>query len=355
MTYQFAHLMTLSRKGSGTTPPVRKVMLEAARIGGNAPHVANPIPPDLIYGIDPMAALEMHNECIAALGHKRGRGAGLRHDSHTMVAAVFSFPCRPAEVDSDYYIGLRNDSLAWFKAEIESHGGTVLGAVQHTDEAYLHIHVYGMNLNDPKLNAKLLHRGYIAAAEAKRQSRNPTSDYKAAMRGWQNSYSEVAGRYGLTKIGPGRRRLSRAQHQIEVAEAARQADRIFEIDQQKALLATRDAELKAALLQANDARTMAITRANELSAIATGLEAWATDEIDDNAAFTPAVPADRRKVIIAAISPAKATVLTLIRKIGAKALALVDDLRRVAYRDDIRRVAASLAGSVEDTKGPGEA
>ena len=355
MTYQFGHIMTLSRKGTGATPPVGKVMLEAARIDGNAPHVANPKPPDLLFGMDPMAALEFHDQRIAALGKKRGRGAGLRHDSHTMVAAVFSFPCKPPEVNSEYYIRLRDDSLAWFKAEIEGLGGEVLGAVQHTDEPFLHVHIYGMNLKDPKLNAKMLHRGHIAAAEAKRQGRNPTDDYKAAMRSWQNSYSEVAGRYGLTKIGPGRRRLSRAQWQIEIAEAARQADRIFKIDQKQIALQQREVELQAAKDRADKAHAIAVERTQEMQAISTGIRAWLGDELDDNAAFTPSVSKPRRAQIVSAIMPARGTVIALIRKIGATAMSLVDDIWRSAYRQEVLQAADTIDKATSDNlPGPGE-
>lgn len=355
MTYQFGHIMTLSRKGNGTTLPVRKAMLEAARIDGNTPHVANPKPPDLLFGMDPVVALELHDQRIAALGKKRGRGAGLRQDSHTMAAAVFSFPCTVAEENSEYYLGLRDDSLAWFKAEIEALGGKVLGAVQHADEAYLHIHVYAMNLDDPRLNAKLLHRGHIAAAEAKRQGRNPTDDYKAAMRGWQNDYNRVTIRYGLTKIGPGRRRLSRAQYKIEVAEAARQADRLFEIDEKEIELRRREIELQVAEGRADKAHAIAVERTQEMQAISTGLKAWAEDEIDDYAAFTPSVSKTRRAQVISVIMPARSTVTTLIKKIGATAMSLVDDLRRSAYRQEVLQVADAIDQATGDKlPGPGE-
>jgi hypothetical protein len=357
MTYQFGHIMTLSRKGTGSTPSVRKAMLEAARIDGNAPHVANPKPPDLLFGVDPVVALEFHDQRIAALGKKRGRGAGLRQDSHTMAAAVFSFPCKVGEVRSEYYLGLRDDSLAWFRAEIEALGGEVLGAVQHTDEENLHIHVYGMNLKDARLNAKMLHRGHVAAATAKRQGRNPTADYKAAMRGWQNAYNDVTIRYGLTKIGPGRRRLSRAQHMIEVAEAGRQADRIFKIDQKQIELRHREVELQVAEDLANKAHAIAVERTQKMQAISTGLKAWVADEIDDYAAFAASVSEPRRAQIISAIMPAGGTVITLIRKIGATAMSFVDDLGRSAYRQDVLQVAESIDQATSDRlpgPGPGE-
>jgi hypothetical protein len=339
MSYQFGHIMTLSRRGSGATPPVEKVMLEAARIAGNAPHVSDPKTPDLLFGMDPMAALAFHNERIASLGKKRGRGAGLRQDSHTMVAAVFSFPCRPAEVESEYYISLRDASLAWFKSEIEALDGKILGAVQHVDETYLHVHVYAMNLGNPRLNAKMLHRGHVAAADAKSQGRNPTDDYKAAMRGWQNDYNKITARFGLTKIGPGRRRLSRAQHKIETAEAARHADRIFDLEQKETQLRQRAIELEVAESRAAEAYEIATAQAKELQAISTGIKAWVADELDNDAAFTPGVIKSRRTQIIAAIMPARATVIALIIKIGATALSLADNFLQMTYRQDIMHVA----------------
>jgi hypothetical protein len=169
-----------------------------------------------------------------------------------------------------------------------------------------------------------------------------------------DAYNNVAIRYGLTKIGPGRR-LSRSQHQIEVAEAARQADRIFEIDQKQIALQQREVELQAAKDRAENAYAIAIGRTQEMQAISTGIRAWVADELDDNAAFTPSVSKPRRAQIVSAIMPARGTVIALIRKIGATAMSFVDDIWRSAYRQEVLQAADTIDEATSDKlPGPGE-
>jgi hypothetical protein len=63
------------------------------------------------------------------------------------------------------------------------------------------------------------------------------------------------------------------------------------------------------------------------------------DELDNDAAFTPGVIKSRRAQIIAAIMPARATVIALVIKIGATALSLADNFLQMTYRQDLMHVA----------------
>ena len=343
MSYQFAHIQTYSRKGNGSNLNVHDVLTEAARSDGAAPHVEKPQPPVLLFGMDPLSAEAFHGARCAAVGRGRGRGQSLRMDSHTLIAGMFSFPCKPEQKDSEQYRKLRDESIAWAKAQIEERGGKVLGCVQHEDEGYLHFHFYGMYLNDPRLNVKKLHPGHIASAVAKAAGKNPTTAYKAAMSQWQQDYhSDVTSRHGLTRIGPGRRRLSRAAHMAEVAEAAHQAR---EREKHQAALTAREAALRDKEAAADEARSEASQAARETIAIATGMSAWAVGEMDDEANITRQTPLLRRMQIIELISPAPEAVKHLVGKLGQHAKQLTSH-EREGHRATVRIAADQVAAAL---------
>lgn len=341
MSYQFGHISTFSRKGNGSNRCVRDVLLEAGRADGATPHVEKPAPPVLLFGIDPAAALDFHDERCARVGRGRGRGQSLRQDSHTLMAGVFSFPCRPDEADTDYYRQLRDDTIAWTRQQIEDRGGEVLGCVQHEDEAFLHIHIYAMNTGSPKLNAKILHPGHVAAAAAATQGKNPTGAYKAAMSGWQSEYNKITSRYGLTRIGPARRRLSRAAHVAEMTEASRQAVQLRELDKRETKISTKEKELVVAKAEATAA--IKTTRA-----IATGMGAWAADEIDENIDFARTVTSARRFQLLGLIAPARAIVVSVLQRLTETARRMTVE-NQVTYKEEIKSAVVVLEQTTEES------
>jgi len=330
-------MATYSRKGNGIGRSVRDVLLEAARVDGNAPHVVDPKPPVVLFGMDPEAALAFHDERCAAVGRGRGRGQSLRQDSHTLLAGVFSFPCKPDEKDTEYYRQLRDDTITWAKAQIEARDGEVLGCVQHEDEGHLHIHIYAMHVADRRLNAKMLHPGHIAKATAKAEGKDPTVAFKSAMSSWQQDYHrDVTSRYGLTRIGPGRRRLSRAAHMAEVSEAAHQAALMTDLQAREVALVGKEEAAAKAKAEATEAAKIPL-------AMATGMRAWADGEIDDDAHPTRDVTPRRRMQIMALIQPARETVINMVRRIGQAAQRLATWEARQAHRAEIRAAADAMA------------
>ena len=172
--YQFCHINLYASSASkigGSARNVRDILSEADRLEGYASHVSDPKPATVLFGMPPSEILDFHDEKIKRVGKGRGKGKGLRKDSPTLVAAVFSFPYPPAEKTDANYIALRDESIAFFQREIEGHGGVVLGAVEHDDEEYLHFHIYAMDVDDPKLSAKNLHRGHVAEPQSGRRGR----------------------------------------------------------------------------------------------------------------------------------------------------------------------------------------
>src|SRR5690606_15877396 len=98
----------------------------------------------------------------------------------------------------------------------------------HIDESHVHLHAYGLH---PSGHADRLHPGKAAKKKAveaamsdgqEKKAANAVGDkaYVEAMREWQDSYSLKVGLpHGLTRLGPARRRLSRAEWMAEKAAA----------------------------------------------------------------------------------------------------------------------------------------
>lgn len=116
-------------------------------------------------------------------------------------------------------------SITWLRAK---YGDQLLSVVRHTDEAHPHLHAFLLP-DDPEMRAKSLHPGHTAKAEARAKAEAEGLDAKAsnklgdrayceALRAWQDDYFEAVGApCGLTRLGPGRRRLTRGQWQAEKA------------------------------------------------------------------------------------------------------------------------------------------
>ncbi|KAB2681415.1 hypothetical protein [Brucella tritici] len=118
--------------------------------------------------------------------------------------------------------------MKWLRRDLEPRGGTLETVIMHVDEAHVHLHAYGLHSCG---HADRLHPGKVAkkaAVEAaiengqEKKAANAIGDkaYVEAMREWQDSYSTDVGLlHGLTRLGPARRRLSRAEWMTEKAAA----------------------------------------------------------------------------------------------------------------------------------------
>jgi hypothetical protein len=160
----------------------------------------------------------------------------------------------------------------------------VLGVWLHTDEAYVHVHLAAVNDSDPQFRAARLHDGHRAQADARARGENrkhQSAAYCAAMRAWQDEVHREAGAFGLARLGPSRRRLTRDGWHAEkrallaaaearlhaeetLAEVARQReavrsaavkvarvlDEATKMRQQAEIAGRRDAETRRAYIQA---------------------------------------------------------------------------------------------------------
>lgn len=236
---QFANIQTFSRKGNKGGQSVAQVIGEATRDPEFSTHVDDPNPPRVIIG-DPEAFAEQHDAHIEARATVVQKADGtearraIRRDRHTMASIVMSYPVPRAAITTDegkaQLERWERRNLEWLR---RTYGDQLKVVLAHEDEEHPHLHAWIL-ADDPGADATTLHPGKVAKkraeAEAKARGEEPRTAvklgngaYREAMKQWQQDYYEAVGApEGLTRTGPGRRRLSRKQWADEKrgAEAA---------------------------------------------------------------------------------------------------------------------------------------
>ncbi len=178
---------------------MRDVLAEANREPQACLHVPRPRPPYLLHGPS-LAELEAEVGAIHARSTDAA-GRRLRKDASVLLAGVASYP--RGGIEYSYW---RQSTLEWLQTEFGEHLRSV---VEHTDEAHPHLHFYVVNPHGG--NVKDLHPGFRAAKGAQTPKEQRLA-YNTAMRAFQDRFWEhVAGPSGLSRLGPGRQRMSRAQ------------------------------------------------------------------------------------------------------------------------------------------------
>lgn len=222
MAYQFIHVESYSRsspkKGKNGGHSVASVVNEAIREPNSIPHVDNPKPPTYIYG-KPLESLEATcEEWAASMTDAKGRK--LRKDALCLAAGVVSMP---EDTTPEAWATFRADAVGHLQ---KKYGDRLQTVIEHTDESHPHLHFYVV----PRLGERfeMIHQGKLAAADVKREGGLKGAQnqaYKSAMRAYQDEFFETVGiKNGLTRIGPGRRRLTREEwklEQLQVENAAK--------------------------------------------------------------------------------------------------------------------------------------
>lgn len=231
MTYQFIHIDAYAREGSSqkitdkktgkvtvkTVRSMRDITDEAERKEDACPHVLQPAPPTILFGCTPGQAADLADEW--AVQAKDAQGRKYRKDGLCLLAGVISLP-RERENEAEAFFSA---SLDWLKIK---YGDRLKSVVMHDDERHPHIHFYAV----PRFGEKFedVHQGVKASRAAKAAGLKKGAQNKAyidAMRAFQDEFcAEVALPFGLARIGPGRRRLTRAAWQAEQQQAAYFAD-----------------------------------------------------------------------------------------------------------------------------------
>lgn len=269
MGYQFVHIEVYSRKGTGGRG-TGWVFDEAARDDAcmPLPHIENPRPPEVVYGLSANEVRQLHDRmaaeatCVTAAGKTRK----IRQDQNTLVTVVMSHPALVSDVEADPILAAQvaeweRRNLEWLQAE---YGDQLVGLGRHTDEPHWHLHAFILP-RSPDMRAADLHPGFAAKADTRARLEDEGADaqtikkasnasYREAMKAFQGRYAEMVGEpSGLTRLGPGRRRLTRAGWQAEkiAAEAAaRTAERVVEAETKIATAEAKIAETEAKILAA---------------------------------------------------------------------------------------------------------
>ena len=234
MPYQFIHYDGYGREGSTQTKTVTKkngdkitttkkvrslkeILEEQDRVEEACPHIAEPRKPGLLYGVPPLEVLKIAEDWAETATDARGHK--LRKDGNVCLVGVISLP-REME---DNFPQFAEDSLIWLK---NKYGDRLKSVIVHDDEAHPHLHFCVV----PRVGERFddIHEGTKAKNQAKKEGQKAGAQniaYIEAMRNFQDNFSEkVAMKYGLTRLGPARRRLSRGEWKAEQAQAAFFAD-----------------------------------------------------------------------------------------------------------------------------------
>lgn len=218
MGYQFIHIELYGKRASKERQrqsgqrslSAAEVVAEACREKGHCPHVESPRVPRLVWGESPRQTL---GRALASLDSEPKREVrtkdgvklrGVREDTPILLAGVCSVPEDFGEGQA--FTDWLERSLAFLNRE---YGPSLRSVVLHEDEKHKHIHFFVSAAR--AVETKKLHAG--AAAKTKTEACK-------GLRGFQDRYfSAVSLACGLTRIGPNRRRLSRAEWHGEQAKA----------------------------------------------------------------------------------------------------------------------------------------
>lgn len=199
------------------TRNLKEIMEEQARIEEACPHVEDPRRPGLLYGVPPMEVLPIAEEW--AENTKDSRGYKMKSDGNVALVGVASLP---REMEDDF----PEFAEATLKFLKEKYGDRLKSVVVHDDEEHPHLHFTVV----PRIGERFedIHEGIKAKNEAKKEKQKGKAQniaYISAMREFQdNFYKKVGIKTGLTRLGPGRRRLTRGEWKAEQQQAKAFAD-----------------------------------------------------------------------------------------------------------------------------------
>lgn len=365
MAFQFVHMEAYSRKGRDGRG-VDFVLAEAERNPDACLHVSQPLPPDIVFGVNVEEVRRLHDDRVAAATAttKAGKTRRIRKDQNTLVTVVASHPATMQTVRTDPATAraVRDweaKTVEWLRGQ---YGTALVSVIRHVDESHPHLHAFVLP-NDPAMRAARLHPGQEAkrrivsggaadGEDGKALNRRADVVYRAAMREWQDSYWQAVGLpCGLTRLGPGRRRLTREEWHSEKTQA--QAVRIAR-ERVETLTETGTAFVARTRAEAASAIRQAQSDTAEIRAAAVAQQE-AVMRLHDEAearfrkARVTLSRARREGRRILEVAHAKAERL---RSIGSRIRSLWDGLRRSAVEARIRQ---DVAGEIEAERGQTQA
>lgn len=234
MAFQFTRIELFSRKGKGGRG-TGFIFDEVSRVPSASIHVQTPGAPIVVAGLDLDALRALHDDRASSARQevKGGKLRAIRSDQNTLATIILSHPATMEEYRSRPEVvaevqAWEHRSVAWLRAQ---YGDQLVSVVRHEDESHPHLHAYILP-DDPAMKAGPLHPGFSAKAavtaagprpgeDDKAMSKRANAAYQAAMRRWLDDYHQKVGQpSGLTRMGPGKRHLTRAEWHQEKHQAA---------------------------------------------------------------------------------------------------------------------------------------
>lgn len=349
MSFQFVHMELYSRKGRDGRD-VDFVLGEAARRPDASLHVSDPRPPQVVYGAELDALRDLHDSRAASakVTLASGKQRAVRKDQNTLLTVVASHPATIESCQSDAETRIAVErwealTVHWLRQQF---GAQLVSVVRHIDEAHPHLHAFVLP-GDVEMRAARLHPGQAAKGEVMAagpdegedgKSLNARGDmaYKAAMREWQDSYWQAAGMpSGLTRLGPGRRRLSRAAWHAEQAQARAvvAAQTRVESLQVQAALHVQEARSVAAaeLVKARREASRMVAAAVASRAEATRLHAAAAARVRTASDLISRARREAQRILRVASAEGQR-----LRSLGSRIRSLWDGLRRSSIENRVR-------------------
>jgi hypothetical protein len=194
----------------------REVIAEAVRSDGAAPHVARPLPPRSLFGLDadelPLWMGQIESLAGEIKVKTKGGERRQRSDTPILLGVVASYPAR-ADEGNAMYVSWREKTIEFLKAR---YGTSLICVLEHSDEAFGHLHAVVTNKG---MSVKGLHAGHSALQESLRKGepkKAQSEAYKNGARRLQDDYFGAVGmECGLARIGPRKRRKTRAEWHAE--------------------------------------------------------------------------------------------------------------------------------------------
>lgn len=221
--FQFVHVnsysRTLSKKASHDKWNASQIVDEATRKPGCFDKaITNPLPPVHVYGQPIEQLLETLDEWAAGTKDTRGRAA--RKDAVCLLAGVFS---AEAGTPPEQWQQIKDEAIKWAQ---DKYGERLKTVLEHLDEPNPHCHFYVVPL--PGESFDVVHEGRAAVkafVEAGGEKKKSNAVYRDTMRLFQDEYYDAVGApCGMTRIGPAKRRLSRAEWHLEKMQAVQVAE-----------------------------------------------------------------------------------------------------------------------------------
>ncbi len=231
--YQFIHYEAYARQGNETKRSLIAIAQEADRDSGAHPHVITPQPPEYLLGTSFIDAAE---QIVAAADESRvihgGKPRKLRKDANVGIGLIASHPLSlndlHALTETDR-LRMIDEVKDWAESVVTfaqaEFPGLVKVAALHWDESHPHIHIL-IGSTEPTDDFQIIHKGEQARKRAQGNDRTGKGKkvgndaYTKEMRRFQDRYhAEVSLHHGQARLGPNRRRLTRAQWRKEQAQA----------------------------------------------------------------------------------------------------------------------------------------